>query len=151
MNKYWNIYIETYIYLYIETAAQGSIFLSENNIYTLPTLWKLYLFPLSRHIVFQLPWWPFCLNSSLFCLYFTLYFPFSHFLSPFLLFLSPFLLFLLYFPPFSLRLFIFFPPNNIGWYFFPPGSIYIYILKTATSVCLRLTENNSLFSLVGKW
>ncbi len=45
-----------------------------------------------------------------------LYFPFSHFLSPFFLFHSPFFLFLLHFPPFSLHLFIFFPPNNIGWY-----------------------------------
>jgi hypothetical protein len=35
------------------------------------------------------------------------YFPFSYFLSPFFLFLSQF-------PPFSLCLFIFFPPNIIG-------------------------------------
>ncbi len=46
------------------------------------------------------------------------YFPFSHFLSPFFLFLFlfflflfPFFLFLLHFPPFSLRLFVFFSPK----------------------------------------
>ncbi len=48
------------------------------------------------------------------------FFLFSHILSPFFLFPSPFFLFLLHFPPFSLCLFIFFPPNDIGWYFFPP-------------------------------
>ncbi len=47
------------------------------------------------------------------------YFPFSHFLSPFFLFLSLFFLVLLHFLPFSLGLFLFFPPNDIGWYF-PP-------------------------------
>ncbi len=48
------------------------------------------------------------------------YFPFSHFLSPFFLFLK-------YFPPFSLCLFIFFPPNDISWYPPPRGGIFQYI------------------------
>ncbi len=43
--------------------------------------------------------------------YFALILPFYFLFS---LFLSPFLLFILHFPPFSLSLFIFFPPNDIG-------------------------------------
>ncbi len=94
------------------TISQGSIFRSENDIYP-PPLLKIIFFLLSLHVIFRLPSWPFCLNSTLFCNYFTLLLPLSHFL-------SPFFLFLLHFPPFSLRLFIFFPPNDIGWYFPPP-------------------------------
>ncbi len=70
------------------------------------------------------------------------YFPFSHFLSPFFLFLFPFFLFLLRFPPFSLHLFIFFPPNDIGWYFFPSpgggGGIFQYI---GPCIILNLESN----------
>ncbi len=59
----------------------------------------------------------------------TFYFPFSNFLSPFLLFPSPFFLFLLHFPPFSLRLFIFFSQNDIGWYPPPPSGVYFPIYR----------------------
>ncbi len=94
---------------------QGSIFWSENDIYPPPLFWKLYSYPLLGHIIFWLLSWLFCLNSSLFCIYFTLLLPPpSHFL-------SPFLFFLLHFSPFSLCLFIFFPPYDIGWYFSPLG------------------------------
>ncbi len=70
---------------------------------------KLYFFPLSKHVVFQLLLCPFCLNSSLFCIYFTFYFPFALFLYPFHFFLSSVLLFLINF-----SLFHIFPPNYIG-------------------------------------
>ncbi len=70
--------------------------------------WKWYFFLLLRHIIFRLPSCPSCLiNSSLICIYFTLLLPL-------------FFLFLLHFPPFYLPLFIFFPPNDIGWYFPSP-------------------------------
>ncbi len=72
-----------------------------------PPFWKRYFFPLLRHVVFWLPSWPFCLNSSLFAFILPFYFPFSHFL-------SPFFLFLLHFLPFSLRLFIFFPQMTLA-------------------------------------
>ncbi len=129
-------------------VLQGSIFRSENDIY-FPPLLKLYFSPFSRHVVFRLPSWPFCFNCSLFCIYFTLllplfsfsfpfltfFFPLSYFflspssffLSPFFLFLSPFFLFLLHFLPFSLGLFIFFPPNDIGLYPPPGRDIFQYI------------------------
>jgi hypothetical protein len=69
--------------------SQGSIFRSENDIYS-PLLLKMIFFPLSRHVIFKLPSWPFCLNSSLFCNYFTftsrflIFFPHSSFSFPFL-------------------------------------------------------------------
>jgi hypothetical protein len=53
-------------------------------------------------------------HHSLFALilpYFATILPFNF---PLTDFLSPFFLFLLYFPPFSLRFFLFFPPNDIG-------------------------------------
>ncbi len=59
----------------------------------------------------------FALHLAYFAFILSFYFPFSHFLSRFFLFLSSFFLFLLHIPLFSLRLFIFFPPNDIGWYF----------------------------------
>ncbi len=82
-----------------------------------PTLLKVIFFPLLRHIVFQLPLWSFALHLAYFAFILPFYFPFSHFLSPFFLFLSSFFLLHLHFPLFSLRLFIFFPPNDIGRYF----------------------------------
>ncbi len=72
-----------------------------------PPLLKIIFFPLSGHVIFRLPSRPFCLNSSLFCIYFTL-------LPLLLSFSYPFLCFYFIFPPFSLRLFIYFPPNYIG-------------------------------------
>jgi hypothetical protein len=103
------------------TPPQGSIFRFENDIYSPSPSWKWYFFPLSRFVVYRLPLWLFCLNSSLFCIYFTLLLPLFSFSFPFFLFIFPFFLFLLHFPHFSLHLFIFFPPNDIGWYFPPQG------------------------------
>ncbi len=80
---------------------------SENDIF--PPLARRFLTPILFSLI--LPYFAFILPFN---------FPFSHFLSHFFLFLFPFFLFLLHFPPFSLRLFIFFPPNDIGWYFPPP-------------------------------
>jgi hypothetical protein len=68
----------------------------------------------------------FASHLAYFAIILPFYFPFSHFLSPFFLFLSSFFLFLLHFPLFSLRLFIFFPLNDIGRYSPPPrgGGIF---------------------------
>ncbi len=74
---------------------QGSIFWSENNFYSLPLL-KMIFVPLLQHVVFRLPFWPFCPNSSPFCIYFTLLLPLSSFSFPFLPFLQ-------------------FPSIDIGW------------------------------------
>ncbi len=80
------------------SSTQGSIFWSENDIYSTP-LSEMIFFPLSRHAVFRLISCPVCLNSSLlylftsyflfFFLIFSFSFSFSLFLSPFFLFLSP--------------------------------------------------------------
>ncbi len=84
--------------------------------------------PLSWHVVF---WYPYCALFALLLPYFafilTFFFSLSTvlFLSPFFLFppvflFSPFFPFLPLSPtfsPFSLLLFIFFRPNDIGWYF----------------------------------
>ncbi len=59
--------------LMILIVYQGSIFRSENDIYPPPS--ENDIFPLSWHVVFRLPSWPFRLNSSLFCNYFTLLLP----------------------------------------------------------------------------
>jgi energy-coupling factor transporter transmembrane protein EcfT len=88
-----------------------------------PPLLKIIFFPLSRHVIFRLPLWPFCLNSSLFCICYTLSLPLSHFLPPFFLF-CPFFLFLLHFPPFSLPFHIFSPK----WHRLispPPGELQL--------------------------
>jgi hypothetical protein len=75
--------------------------------YLFPSHMKIIFFPLLRHIIFRLPSWPFALIFP----YFAIILPFY---SPFSTFISPFFLFLLHFPPFYLRLFIFFPPNYIS-------------------------------------
>ncbi len=102
-----------------------------------PPLWKWYFFPLLGHIVFWLPSWPFCLNSSLFCNYFTL-------LLPLFSFLSPFFLFLLHFPPFSLHLFNFFFPRWHRLIFFPSprggGGIFQYIDPCGSINCHSLSH-----------
>ncbi len=110
--------------------AYTGVYISVHKWYLFPYP-KMIFFPLSWYIVFQFLSLPFCLNSSLFCIYFTLYFPFLFFFphSSFLFPLSSFYC-LLHFPPLSLPLFIFFPPNDIGWYFFLPrgvGIIFQYI------------------------
>ncbi len=124
----------------LKPAHRGLYFGPKTIFIPLPPCLKMIFFPLSRHIVFRLPSWPFCLNSSLFCNYFT---PLT---SPFLLFfpLSSFLfslssIFFYIFPPFSLHLFIFCPPNDIGWYFPLPGgggSIFQYIAPCTPIICI---------------
>jgi hypothetical protein len=87
-----------------------------------PPLLKIIFFPLSGHLVFRLPLWPFYLNSSLFCNYFTLLLPLFSFSFPFSSFFCPlFFLFLLHFPSFSLRLFMFFPQIILADIPPPPG------------------------------
>ncbi len=75
---------------------------------------------------FDFPHGLFALILPYFAFILPFYFFSSHFLSPFFLFLSPFFLFPLHFPPFSRRLFIFFPPDDIGWYFPPQRGTGIY-------------------------
>ncbi len=60
-----------------------------------PPLLKMIFFPPTRHVVFYSHWGFYALILPYFAFILPFYFPFSHFL--------------LYFPPFSLRLFIFFP------------------------------------------
>jgi hypothetical protein len=106
----------------VSTRDQGSIFRSENYIYSPPPPSENDIFFPSRDMSF---FYSHCGLFALILPYFAFilpfYFPFSNFLSPFFpflspffLFLSPFFLFLLHFLPFSLGLFIFFPPNDIG-------------------------------------
>jgi hypothetical protein len=106
---------------------QGSLFRSENDIYSRPPS-ENDIFPSLTHFVFRLPSWPFCLNSSLFCINFTLLFPLFSFLFPFFLFRSPFFLFLLHLPPFFSWPFHIFSPK---WHrlIFPlrGGGIFQYI------------------------
>ncbi len=81
--------------------CQGSIFRSENDIYSPPPSENDIFSPLATHCFFLLPSWPFCLNSSLFCNYFTRLLPLFSFSFPFLpfsftyspLFSSPFHIF----------------------------------------------------------
>jgi hypothetical protein len=78
---------------------------------------KMIFFPLSRHVVFRLPSWPFCLNSSLFCI----------FLNPFTsLFLTFFSLssFFFYIFPLFLFAFSYFSPQMTS-----ADSIYIPIYR----------------------
>ncbi len=66
---------------------------------------------------------------ALILLHFALIYSFTsyfHFLFLLFTFLFAFLFFVLHFPPCSL-LFVFFPPNDIGWYFPPPGGGYFPI------------------------
>ncbi len=67
-------------------------------------------FPLSQHVVFRLPFWPFCLNSSIFCIYLTLLLPLFSFSFPFLPYSSPFLPFSFTFSPFLFFAFSYFFP-----------------------------------------
>ncbi len=104
-----------------QKPIQGSIFRSENDIYS-PPLLKMIFFPLSRHVVFRLPSWPFFLN----------FFPILHlfypFTSPFLIFfpLSSFFFslssfFFYIFPLFSSPFHIFSPKWHRLIFFPPPG------------------------------
>ncbi len=126
---------------YIFLPLQG-IYIMVRKKYLFPSsLLKMiffFLFP-SCDMLFRLLVGSICLSSFFFCTYFTLLLLFFHFLSSFFLFLSLFFLFVLYFPPFSLLLFIYFfpqmtlagippPPPGEGEYF----PLYRTLLQTAT-------------------
>ncbi len=96
------------------------LYFGPKTIFIPPPFWKLYFSPSRDTSLFHYHRGLFALILPYFAIILPFYFPFSHFLSPFFLFLPTFFLFLLLFPPFSFRLFIFFPPNDIGWYFFSP-------------------------------
>ncbi len=124
------------------------------TIFIPPPFWKWYFFP-SRDMSFFdfhrgffaliLPFLPFSFPFLPFS------FPFLPFSFPFLPFLSPFFLFRLHFLTFSHGLFIFFPPNDIGWYY-PPlgGGIFQYIdpcmeiHQTIHSNCLQTVRGDPL-------
>ncbi len=137
---FFSRYTRKYFYSshrYYYSPYQGSIIRSKNIIYFPPFL-KLIFFPLSRHIIFLLPKWPFCLNSSLF---FALILSFYFFLRISFSFLPfPFLPFLLHFPPFSLPLFIFFPQMTLAHIFPPGGDIFQYIDPCTIHICVLITQ-----------
>ncbi len=104
------------------TSALRRVYISVRKRYLFPPPFgKWYFFP-SRDTFFYSQ----CGNFSIILPYFAFtlpfYFPFSHFLFSFsfpfffLPFSFLFLPFSFTFPPFSLHLFIFFPPNDIGWF-----------------------------------
>ncbi len=97
-------------------------------------------FPVSRHIVFRLQSWPFCLNSFLFCNYFTLLLLLSHFLSPFFLFLSPFFLFLLRFSPFFSSPFHILSPKWHRLIILPGGGIFQYRGPCCSNFSKRISD-----------
>ncbi len=103
---------------------QGYIFRYENDIYS-PPFWKWYFFPLSRHIIFWLPSWPFCLNSTLFCIYFTFLVPLFSFSFPLIPFSFPILPFSFTFYPFFSSPYHIFSPYDMAEY--PRGGIFQYI------------------------
>ncbi len=78
--------------------------ISVHKWYSPPPFWKRYFSP-SRHVVFQLPSFPFYLNFSLGCIYFTLLPPLLSFSYPLSSFFFPF------FSHFSLFLFLFSYPR----------------------------------------
>ncbi len=105
---------------YIWEHNSTAVYISVRKWYLFPPS-KNYIYPLLRHVYCGL----FALILPCFAFILPFYFPFSLFLSPFFLFLSSFFfLFLLHFPSFPLPLFIFFPPNDIGWYFSPGGGYF---------------------------
>jgi hypothetical protein len=106
--------------------SQGSIFRSK-PIFIPPPLLKMIFSPSPDPLFFNSHRGLFALILPYFAFILPFYFPFSNYLSPFFLFLSPFFLFLLYFPPFSLRLSIFFPEMTSADIFsLPPGGVVIF-------------------------
>ncbi len=93
---------------------QGSIFWPENDIYSPPPSENDIFSPSRDMLFFDSHCGLFALILPYFAFLLPFYFLFSNYLSPFFHFLSPFFLFLRHFPPFSLGLFIFFPPIDIG-------------------------------------
>ncbi len=127
--------------------VQSGVYISVRKQYLFPPpFWKLYFFPLSRHVVFWLPSLPFCLNSSLLCNYFTLLLPLLSFSFPFLPFSSPFLPFSFTFSPFFFSPFHIFSPKWHRLIFPPPpggggGGIFQYIGSWVQSNFLVLCGN----------
>ncbi len=106
-----------------ETVGSGSVrglYFGPKTIFIPPPLWKWYFFLLSRHVVFRLPLWSFCLTFSLFCNYFTLLLPLFPFSFPFLSFSFLFLPFSFTFSLFFSSPFQFFSPKWHWRYFTPP-------------------------------
>ncbi len=109
---------------YRDSPASRGLYFGQKTIFIPPppTFWKLYFIPLSQHIVFRLPSWPFCFNSSLFCIYFTLLLPLFSFSFHFPPFSVPFLPFSFIFSPFFSSPFHIFSPK---WHLLicppPPG------------------------------
>ncbi len=121
---------------HIDKGARGLYFGLKTK-FIPPSFLKWYFFPLSRHVVFPLPSWPFFLNSSLFCIYFTLLLPLFSFPFPFLLFSFPFLPFSFTFSPFFLFTFSYFFPQMTPADIPPPRGRYFPIygpLKGAVEV-----------------
>ncbi len=130
---------------------QGSIFRSVNDKVFVPPppLLKMIFFPPSHDMSFLYSHrGHFALILPYFAVILPLFFLFSHFLSPFFLFLSSFFLFLLHFPPFSLTLFKFFPPNDIGWYFPLSRGGYFPIYRPLTDTVM--TQQCILFKGVAR-
>ncbi len=87
--------------LFVESCRWRFFSQSSLSIYYSNKSPHMIFFPLSRHIVFWLPSWPFCLNSSLFCIYFTLLLPLFSFSFPVL--------------PFSFHSSFFFPLSSFSF------------------------------------
>ncbi len=107
----------------VYTNFKTGVYISVRKRYLFPPppLWKWYFFPLSRHVVFRLPSWSFCLTFSLFCIYFTLLLPLFSFYFPFLSFSFLFLPFSFTFSPFFSSPFHIFSPKWHGPIFPLPG------------------------------
>ncbi len=90
---------------------------SENDIFS----------PLTTHR-FLTPWWPLCLNSSLFCIILPFYLPFSHFLSPFFRFLK------YIFPLFLFAFSYFFPQMTLADIPPPQGGYFSIYRPLQTSI-----------------
>jgi hypothetical protein len=119
--------------------TQGSIFRSENDIYSLPPPLKIIFFPplATRH--FLLPSWPFALILPYFAFILPFFFPFSPFLSPFFFFF-PLSSFFSYIFPLLLFPFLYFFPQMTSVDIPPPQrgkGIFQYIdpCSTFSSIC----------------
>ncbi len=114
------------------SIQQGSIFRSENDIYSPPPLWKWYFSPSRDMSFFDSHRGLFALILPYFVFILPFFFPFSHFLSPFFLFLLIFPLFLF---PFS----YFFPKMTSADIFPPPWGGYFPIYRPLpyNTVCVK--------------
>jgi hypothetical protein len=115
--------------------------------YLFPTpFWKIYFFPLSRHIIFWVPRDLFALILPYFAIILPFTFLFSHFLSPFFIFLSPFFLFFYIFPLF-LFAFSYFSPQKTSGRYFP---IYRPLLHNTKRFDVDSTRSGMNFSVLGR-